>query len=212
MLTLAAIQHRGWRLKSWTRKTGAFRAGGAFNLTSLRRLLSNVLYTGSIRHKGQLYPGQHAAILPPGGWQRAQELLARDTVFPRGRARHRHMALLNGLLHCDGCAAPMVYAYAGKRDRKYPYYVCRHAQRAGWDACPSKSLPAGVLEEAVLGQIREARSAILDASEWEKLDRIGQIGKLQAMVERIGYDGRLRQISIRFHQQETAAAGPEAQA
>jgi site-specific DNA recombinase len=37
MLTLAAIQQRGWRLKSWTRKTGAFRAGGAFNLTSLRR-------------------------------------------------------------------------------------------------------------------------------------------------------------------------------
>jgi site-specific DNA recombinase len=90
-------------------------AFGAFNLTSLRRLLSNVLYTGSIWHKGQPYPGQHVAILPPGGWDRAQELLARDKVFPHGRARNRHMALLNGLLHCDCCAAPMVYSYAGRR-------------------------------------------------------------------------------------------------
>ena len=63
-LTLAEIERRGWRLKSWTRKTGQFRAGGAFALNSLRRLLTNILYTGAIRHKGQAYPGEHAAILP----------------------------------------------------------------------------------------------------------------------------------------------------
>ena len=29
-LTLAEIERRGWRLKSWARKTGQFRAGGPF--------------------------------------------------------------------------------------------------------------------------------------------------------------------------------------
>jgi len=68
---LAEIERRGWRLKSWTRKTGQFRAGGPFALNSLRRLPTNILYTGAIRHKGQSYPGEHAAILAPGAWERA---------------------------------------------------------------------------------------------------------------------------------------------
>jgi site-specific DNA recombinase len=50
--TLLEIERRGWRLKSWTRQTGQFRAGGPFALNSLRRLLTNILYTGAIRHRG----------------------------------------------------------------------------------------------------------------------------------------------------------------
>src|ERR1700683_3823720 len=50
--TLAEIERRGWRLKSWTRKTGRFRPGGPFAINSLRRLLTNILYTGAIQHKG----------------------------------------------------------------------------------------------------------------------------------------------------------------
>ena len=60
LLTLLEIDRRGWRLKSWTRKTGQFRAGGSFDLGSLRRLLTNILYTGSIQHHGKTLPrGTH---------------------------------------------------------------------------------------------------------------------------------------------------------
>src|SRR6202161_3753917 len=47
--TLAEIDRRGWRLKNWTRQTGQFRAGGPFAVNSLRRLLSNIIYTGAVR-------------------------------------------------------------------------------------------------------------------------------------------------------------------
>jgi site-specific DNA recombinase len=211
VLTLAEIERRGWRLKSWTRKKGEFRLGGPFSLTALRRLLSNILYTGAIRHKGQIYPGEHAAILAPGVWERVQERLTREERFPRGRLRNKHLALLSGLLHCECCAAPMVYSYAVKKDRKYPYYVCRHAQRKGWDACPSKSLPAQAIEESVLRQIREARGGIAHVAEWGEMERIHQVAALQAIVERVGYDGTVRRISIRFRQPEIAA-GQEARA
>jgi hypothetical protein len=36
---------------------------GAFALNSLRRLLTNIIYTGSVRHHGKPYPGEHTAIL-----------------------------------------------------------------------------------------------------------------------------------------------------
>ena len=89
LITLAEIKQRGWRLKSWTRKSGQFRAGGPFALNSLRRLLTNVLYTAAIRHKGQSYPGEHSAILAPGTWERVQNLISQRAAFARGRSRNK---------------------------------------------------------------------------------------------------------------------------
>ena len=209
-LTLAEIERRGWRLKSWTRKTGQFRAGGEFALNSLRRLLTNILYTGAIRHKGQVYPGEHAAIVSPGAWEGVQKLITQHETVACGQSRNKHLALLNGLLYCESCATRMVYSYAMKNNRKYPYYVCLNAQRKGWAACPGKSLSAGAIEESVLGRIREARPGIHDPCEWEKMDRTRQVEALKAIVERIGYDGAARQISIRFHADEITAVGQEA--
>ena len=197
--TLAETERRGWRLKSWVRKTGQSRTGGPFAMNSLRRLLGNLLYTGVIRHKGQSYLGEHAAILAPGTWERVQNLIAKRTTSARGRSRNKHLALLSGLLYCDCCATRMVYSYSGSKDRKYPYYVCLNAQRKGWAVCPTKSLPARGIEESVLRRIWEAQRGLSDPAEWEQMDRTRQVEEIQAVVERIGYDGAARQISIRFH-------------
>jgi site-specific DNA recombinase len=203
--TLAEIRRQGWRLKSWTRKTGQFRPGGPFATHSLRRLLTNILYAGSIRHRGQPYAGEHAAILAPGTWERVQTLINHPAAFPSGRSRNKHLALLSGLLFCESCAARMVYSYSGKNDRKYPYYVCLNAQRKGWANCPGKSLPAQAIEESVLGRIRDMQHGMFDPCEWEQMDRTRQVEAIHAVVERVGYDGAARQISIRFHANATMA-------
>ena len=197
LLTLAEIERRGWRLKSWTRKTGQFRPGGPFARNSLRRLLTNILYTGAIRHKGQPYPGEHAAILAPGTWERVQNLISHPAASAHG-SRNKHLALLGGLLYCESCAARMVYSHSRKNDRKYPYYVCLNAQRKGWAACPAKSLPARAIEESVLKRLREAQPERFGASEWDQMDRNRQVEAIQLLVERVGYDGAARQISIRL--------------
>jgi site-specific DNA recombinase len=187
LVTLAEIERRGWRLKSWTRASGQFCPGGPFALNSLRRLLTNILYTGAIRHKGQAYPGEHAAILKPDTWERVQNLITHPEAFARGKSRNKHLALLSGLLYCESCAARMVYTYSGKGDRKYPYYVCLNAQRKGWAACPAKSLPARRIEESVLGQIREAQRGMIDPAgweRWEQMDRIAQAAAIRQIVER----------------------------
>jgi len=200
LLTLADIERRGWRLKSWTRKTGQFRAGGRFASNSLRRLLTNILYTGAIRHQGQPYAGEHAAILAPGTWERVQSVMAHPAPIEGGRSRNKHLALLNGLLYCETCAARMVYSYSGKKARKYPYYVCLNAHRKGWAVCPGKSLSARGIEESVLARIGESQHGVFDPSEWGRMDRARQVESIQTIVKRIGYDGTTRQISIAFRQ------------
>ena len=75
--------------------------------------------------------------------------------------------------------------------------------------CPVKSLPAQAVEESVLGRIREAQRGIFDSSDWEPIDRSLQVKAIQAIVERIGYDGASQQISIRFHPDAIATMGQE---
>ena len=137
--------------------------------------------------------------LPGETQERVQTLITQRVAFARGRSRNKHLALLSGLLYCESCATRMVYSYSGKNDRRFPYYVCLNAQRKGWAACPAKSLPARGIEESVLERIREAKHGIFDPAEWDQMDRTRQVEAIQRIVERIGYDGVARQISIRFH-------------
>jgi len=99
-------------------------------------------------------------------------------------------------------------AYFG---RKYPYYVCRNAQRNGWSACPSKTLPAQTIEESVLGRVRQTER-VADATPWEEMDRSRQIEVMQALLERVGYNGTTRQFSIRLRVAEVAVTAQEARA
>jgi hypothetical protein len=44
------------------------------------------------------------------------------------------------------------------------------------------------------------------------MDRTRQVEAIQAIVERIGYDGTARQVTIRFHPPAITAAGQEVRA
>src|SRR4051812_21077196 len=48
----------------------------------------------------------------------------------------------------------MGHAYTAKGSKRYRYYTCIQAQKRGWDTCPSKSVPAGEMEQFVIEQIR----------------------------------------------------------
>ena len=74
---LDEIQKRGWTTKRWTTKKGRVHLGRAFTNHGLLRLLTNVIYTGKVHYGGQIYPGEHAAIVEEGVWRRAQEMLQR---------------------------------------------------------------------------------------------------------------------------------------
>jgi predicted lipid-binding transport protein (Tim44 family) len=84
-----------------------------------------------------------------------------------------------------------------------------NAQRKGWAVCPVKSLSARRIEESVLERLREAQAGILEPAEWGQMNRARQVEALQAVVERVGYDGTSRQVTIRFRQSGIAAVGDQ---
>src|SRR5262245_14427719 len=63
-------------------------------------------------------------------------------------------ALLKGLLRCTACDAAMCHSHTGRGSKRWRYYICTAAQRKGDKTCPARSLPAGPIEEVVVGQVR----------------------------------------------------------
>jgi site-specific DNA recombinase len=67
----------------------------------------------------------------------------------------RFTALLKGLLHCVPCACAMTPSHTTRKGGlRYRYYTCVHAQKNGWQSCPSKSIPAQPIEQLVVEQIQ----------------------------------------------------------
>jgi site-specific DNA recombinase len=146
---------RGWTTKQWTTKDGKEHRGRPIGKADVYKILTNVIYTGQVNHKGTIYPGEHPEIVDPAVFQKANERLSQNGVSGGKEVRNKYGALLRGLLHCDACGTAMHHTYTAKGGRRYRYYVCHTAQQQGWDACPSKSLPAGQIEDSVVQHVRE---------------------------------------------------------
>jgi site-specific DNA recombinase len=155
---LAVVQElaaRGWVNKRWVTRKGRERGGQPFTTTSLYRLLTNVAYVGKVRYKQEVHEGEHQGILDAILWQRVQVVLQRNGRTGGAFVRNRFGALLKGLLHCVPCGCSMTPSHCKKNGTtRYRYYVCTNAQKRGWKACPSKSIPAGEIESFVIDRIR----------------------------------------------------------
>jgi hypothetical protein len=57
-------------------------------------MLQNPLYAGRIAHKGQVFDGQHPAIVDQATWDLTQELLALNRQGERLRIRAKNPILL----------------------------------------------------------------------------------------------------------------------
>jgi site-specific DNA recombinase len=150
---VAELDRRGWANKTWANKQGRIYPPTPWTKTSLHALLTNVLYLGRVKYKAETHPGEHEAIVDPAVWQRVQAQLTRNGRTGGGEFRNRFGALLKGLLRCTACDCSMSPSHTKKGTKRYRYYLCTNAQKRGWHRCPAQSVPAGVIEEAVVGQL-----------------------------------------------------------
>ena len=99
----------------------------------------------------------------------------------------------------------MTPAHTKRGDRRYRYYTCTNAQKRGWKACPSRSIPAAEMDKVVLEQIRRAcpGTALVGAEAafellWQAVPLQERGEALRQLVERVDYDGRAGQLAITF--------------
>lgn len=158
-LTIHRLDEMHWTNKAWTTKGGRSMGGAPFNKSQMFSLLTNVVYLGKVKHKDDVFDGQHEAIIDDGLFNRVAHLLKANRSGEGRGSGNKHGALLKGLVRCKACDCGMIHHYASDRtkagtEKRYRYYVCTRAQKRGWNDCPGPSLPAQELERFVVDQIR----------------------------------------------------------
>ena len=86
-LLQAELDAHGHRSKRREGAGGLITGGRPFSRGILYLLLQNRLYRGEVAHKGNVYPGQHEAIVEADLWTRVQETLAASRRDREARRR-----------------------------------------------------------------------------------------------------------------------------
>ena len=133
--------------------------------TAIRRILSNPVYMGKVRLKGELFNGIHEAIISETDWYMAAALLQHNKAIDKRSYRFssgtsgRGDNLLTGLLFCGDCGARM---YARKVSKTKKKYICHSVARTSpamikSDNCSNRLHPYTVeeLEALVVNEIKK---------------------------------------------------------
>ena len=144
----------GWRNKQWTTRDGKAYGGNPLHRAHIYNLLANVLYTGRIAVDGELYRGEHDAIIDEQTFDLVQARLKQNSTNGDHRHRTRMESLLRGLIYCSGCGSAMYQTYSSSKERRYRYYVCSRAQQQTENYCVTRSVSAPAVEDAVIESIR----------------------------------------------------------
>ena len=137
---------------------------------ALYKLLGNQVYIGEAVHKGTAYPGEHEAIIDRKLWDRVHAIL-RESPRARGAtSRAKTPALLKGLIFDAGGTA-MSPTHTRRNGRLYRYYTSQKVIK-GEVATTDMRVPAGEIEEIVIGQLRRmiATPEVIVAT-WKQLRR-----------------------------------------
>jgi site-specific DNA recombinase len=148
------LEQLGWTNKTWLTRKGRHKGGRPFDKCSLYALLTNVLYSGKIRHKDKIYDGQHEPIIEQKVFDAVQLQLKEHGRGQGQRLANRHNALLKGLLYCPTCGYAMVHCPTKKKSKVYRYYICQTAIKRGHVQCRTGSIPAPPIEAAVVESLR----------------------------------------------------------
>ena len=123
--TVAAIaEQQCLRTKIRIKGDGTETGGAPFSRGHIYQILANPIYAGDIRHKDNIYPGQHKAIIDTDLWDAVQRQLAANRTNRTRGTNAKEPSLLAGLLFdCEGNR--FTPSHAVKSGRRYRYYVER---------------------------------------------------------------------------------------
>lgn len=181
------LNRQGYRTKRFEARSGG---GGIFTKATVRRMITNPIYAGKIRHHEKHYEGQHEGIIGEEKWNKVQALIESR---PHRTAKYEE-ALLKSVIRCQLCNVNMIPTYTVKKNKRYRYYVCNNHLRG--KHCPSRnrSVVAGEAEREVEKQIRyilkhseeETRSDLKELDEiWEDLFPVKQQEIIKELIRTV---------------------------
>ncbi len=157
--TLKIVQifnEKGHRTTKLACKNGKIIGGVKYSVARIQWMLRHAIYTGKARYNGQIYDGEHEAIIDEETFKSTQALLDQNHRERKVIKNTDCTGLLSHILHCKACDTFMVHTYTIKHGtHKYRYYTCTNAQKFGHSSCPTRSVNSKAIEDAVVESLKK---------------------------------------------------------
>lgn len=163
--TVRDVNEKGYKPKERMTKTGKNISKGSFNHAMISNILNNPVYLGKVVYKGELYDGQHKAIISQELWDEVKSLRKANLGEAFRPARVIKHSLLKGLIECEYCGA-MTPTRSKHGNKYYEYYTPLKTVKEGAKIahCKVGSIPAGEIESFVIDKIK----SIFQAPEFQQ--------------------------------------------
>ena len=184
------VNTEGYRTKQHNAKSGKFFGGRPFNNTSIQWIVKNILYTGKVLYKNEIYDGLHEPIITEEIFHKTQIILKENTRLRSSPKNTKHVGLLSHLLYCHPCKRKMLYTYARKKTRHYKYYICQTATKRGYKHCATKMIAAHHIEKPII--------ELLNIQNWDSLFFKEQRQKALELVHKVDVDRKNETLMVYF--------------
>ena len=152
---LEELRRDGFVSRKRIGRDGSARGGLPFRRGALYDLLANRTYVGEVVHQGNIYAGEHQAIVSRDLFDAVQARLAERTNPRSPHCFRKPVSMLTGMIF-DEHGRPMSPCHTKNHGRRYSYYASSLNDDA---SAPARRLPAGDLETAVRRAIADWLSA-----------------------------------------------------
>jgi hypothetical protein len=142
-----------------------------FCKSRLYRLLKCPLYKGYMHCEGELYKGNHQAIIDEAIWDKVQELLALKPIKAAPQ-RLPFDCAFKSKIRCKECDRAMIVTLGSKKNRKYPYYTCLRKTKGIHCIGMNQNIDAELVQRVVVSELRKVlKEPEMLGALWEKLSQ-----------------------------------------
>lgn len=150
------FNEKGYKTNKIACKNGKTLGGVKYSVARIQWMLRHPIYMGKALYNGQIYAGEHEAIIDEETFKKTQALLDENHRERKATKNIDCTGLLSRILHCKVCGTYMTHTYTIRNDtHKYRYYTCTNAQKLGHSSCPTRSVNSKAIEDAVVNCLRE---------------------------------------------------------
>lgn len=210
----STLNDRGLRTKRHDYDNGHSWGGKLYDKTDIAYIVNNVTYIGKVKYAGAIYDGLREAIVSPEIFAKVQALLSENKVRRARIGNKQDASLLRHILWCTHCKMRMVPTYSSKKNIKYRYYVCHHANHTGYANCPTKSVNSQEMEARVVEKVSsilgtapelKGKHLVLNSPAWSVLFPQEQRRVMNLLVKSVEFESTNNKLAIEMNDEGIVA-------
>ena len=102
-ITTQILNKNGYTRKRFVTSKGRVFGGHPFHKSIVQHIITQPMYIGFVRYKGELYPGEHEPIIAKELFEKVQDCLAYNRRNRRLPKNYKSYGLLSQIIRCKAC-------------------------------------------------------------------------------------------------------------